>query len=78
MHQPIIGYHLDEHSDWVELVQSPGEESDNEEDVDATGLDQKDIDLVMQQSNASRARVVKTLRETNGDIVDAIMKLTNS
>lgn len=51
------------------------EEEDNEE-VDETGVDSKDIDLVMQQANASRKLAVKALKNNNNDIVNAIMDLT--
>lgn len=51
------------------------EEEDNEE-VDETGVDAKDIDLVMQQANASRKLAVKALKNNNNDIVNAIMDLT--
>jgi len=47
-----------------------------EEKLDESGLDSKDIDLVVAQANVSRERAVKALRSTNGDIVNAIMELT--
>nr|AGT63357.1 NAC transcription factor 1 [Salvia miltiorrhiza] len=49
----------------------------DDEDVDETGVEPKDIELVMTQAGVSRARAVKALREANGDIVSAIMELTN-
>ena len=45
-------------------------------DVDTEGLEDKDIDLVIQQANCSKAKAVKSLRNNNGDIVNAIMELT--
>ena len=48
------------------------EESDDEE-VDETGIEEKDIELVMSQANASRARAVKALKNNDNDIVNAIM-----
>jgi len=51
------------------------EESDDEE-VDATGLDEKDIELVLSQANVSRNKAVKALKDNAGDIVNAIMGLT--
>merc|ERR1712173_575938 len=45
-------------------------------DVDTGGLEDKDIDLVIQQANCSKAKAVKSLRNNNGDIVNAIMELT--
>jgi len=46
------------------------------ESVDETGLNAKDIELVMSQGNVGRATAVKALRAANGDIVTAIMELT--
>jgi len=50
---------------------------EEEKIVDETGLEQKDIELVMSQASVSRARAVKALKSQNGDIVNAIMFLTN-
>ncbi|EKM83056.1 hypothetical protein AGABI1DRAFT_82747 [Agaricus bisporus var. burnettii JB137-S8] len=41
--------------------------------VDETGVDPKDIDLVMQQVNCSRAKAVRALRDSGGDLINAIM-----
>ncbi|CAA2985765.1 nascent polypeptide-associated complex subunit alpha-like protein 3 isoform X1 [Olea europaea var. sylvestris] len=49
----------------------------DDEDVDETGVEPKDIELVMTQAGVSRARAVKALKESDGDIVSAIMELTN-
>lgn len=46
------------------------------EPVDESGLDNKDIELVMTQANVSRAVAVKMLLAHNGDVVEAIMELT--
>uniref|UniRef100_A0A4X2LB92 NAC-A/B domain-containing protein n=2 Tax=Vombatus ursinus TaxID=29139 RepID=A0A4X2LB92_VOMUR len=51
------------------------EESEDEE-VDETGLEVRDIELVMAQANVSRAKAVRALRHNNNDIVNAIMELT--
>eukprot|EP00879_Flechtneria_rotunda_P000174 GHRR01000245.1.p1 GENE.GHRR01000245.1~~GHRR01000245.1.p1 ORF type:complete len:192 (+),score=85.45 GHRR01000245.1:114-689(+) len=51
------------------------EEEDGEE-VDEAGVEAKDIELVMTQANVSRARAVKALKASSGDIVSAIMELT--
>lgn len=53
----------------------PEEESD-EEEVDATGIEEKDIELVMSQATVSRSKAIKALRNANNDIVNAIMDLT--
>lgn len=46
-----------------------------EETVDETGVDAKDIDLVMSQAGCSRSKAVKALKENDGDLVNAIMSL---
>jgi len=51
------------------------EESDGEE-VDSTGVEEKDIELVCQQSNVSRKKAIKALKNNDNDIVNAIMELT--
>merc|ERR1711953_572973 len=51
------------------------EESDDEE-IDASGVEEKDIELVCQQSNVSRKKAIKALRANDNDIVNAIMELT--
>lgn len=51
-------------------------EDDDNEPVDDSGVDPKDIDLVMQQANVSRNAAVKALKNNNNDIVNAIMDLT--
>jgi len=53
----------------------PEEEEDGEE-VDETGVEAKDVELVMSQANVSRAKAVKALKDNNNDIVNAIMDLT--
>jgi len=53
-----------------------GVSSDDGADVDTTGLEEKDIELVMQQGNVSRGKAAQVLRANNGDVVNAIMELT--
>ncbi|PWZ08199.1 Nascent polypeptide-associated complex subunit alpha-like protein [Zea mays] len=53
----------------------PGQE-DNDEEVDETGVEAKDIELVMTQASVSRPKAVRALKASNGDIVTAIMDLT--
>jgi nascent polypeptide-associated complex subunit alpha len=60
-------------------VADPIEEDDEEEDdteLDADGLEDKDIDLVIQQANCNKNKAIKALKNNNGDIVNAIMELT--
>ncbi|XP_065116879.1 uncharacterized protein nacad isoform X2 [Paramisgurnus dabryanus] len=52
------------------------EESEEEEELDEGGLEQRDIELVMAQANVSRAKAVRALRHNKNDIVNAIMELT--
>ncbi|KAL7435216.1 hypothetical protein ACHAXM_004649 [Skeletonema potamos] len=47
-----------------------------EENVDESGVDEKDINLVMSQASCSRAKAVKALKENDNDLVNAIMSLT--
>ncbi|EDV20951.1 expressed hypothetical protein [Trichoplax adhaerens] len=52
------------------------EEEEEEEEVDETDIEAKDIELVMNQANVSRAKAVKALKNNKNDIVNAIMELT--
>jgi nascent polypeptide-associated complex subunit alpha len=52
------------------------EEEDDGEEVDATGIEDKDIELVMTQANVSRKKAVKALKENDNDIVNSIMSLS--
>ena len=49
----------------------------DDEDVDETGVEPKDIELVMTQAGVSRSKAVRALKAAEGDIVSAIMELTN-
>nr|CAA70166.1 Nascent polypeptide associated complex protein alpha subunit [Drosophila melanogaster] len=49
---------------------------EDEEDVDDTGVDEKDIELVITQANTTRAKAIKALKNNDNDIVNAIMELT--
>ncbi|KAK6120428.1 hypothetical protein DH2020_045822 [Rehmannia glutinosa] len=55
----------------------PATVAQDDEEVDESGVEPKDIELVMTQAGVSRARAVKALKESDGDIVSAIMELTN-
>eukprot|EP00325_Prymnesiales_sp_UTEX-LB-985_P007817 CAMPEP_0174697548 /NCGR_PEP_ID=MMETSP1094-20130205/3378_1 /TAXON_ID=156173 /ORGANISM="Chrysochromulina brevifilum, Strain UTEX LB 985" /LENGTH=194 /DNA_ID=CAMNT_0015894545 /DNA_START=52 /DNA_END=636 /DNA_ORIENTATION=- len=69
-----------------EVVDTPGltakaekpsiEEVDDGAEVDESGVESKDVDLVMSQAGVSRAKAVKALKTNDGDIVNAIMELT--
>ncbi|TRY84739.1 hypothetical protein DNTS_027430 [Danionella cerebrum] len=60
-----------------ENTQTPTvQEESEEEEVDETGVEVKDIELVMSQANVSRGKAVRALKNNNNDIVNAIMELT--
>ncbi|VDK17604.1 unnamed protein product, partial [Anisakis simplex] len=52
------------------------DESDQEGEIDATGIEEKDIELVCSQANVTRNRAIKALKKADNDIVNAIMELT--
>ncbi|EFN54749.1 hypothetical protein CHLNCDRAFT_56187 [Chlorella variabilis] len=52
------------------------EEEEDGEEVDESGVESKDIELVMTQAGVSRSKAVKALKNADGDIVSAIMELT--
>jgi nascent polypeptide-associated complex subunit alpha len=54
----------------------PSASAVGEEDVDETGVDPKDIELVVSQAGCSRGQAVKALKNNDNDIVNAIMELT--
>ncbi len=45
--------------------------------VDESGLDDKDVSLVVTQAGCSRAKAVQALKDNDGDLVNAIMSLTS-
>ena len=49
------------------------EEEEDDEVVDATGIEEKDIEIVIAQSNVSRKKAIKALKNNNNDIINAIM-----
>ncbi|GAB7342018.1 hypothetical protein MBLNU457_g0307t1 [Dothideomycetes sp. NU457] len=57
-------------------AESKVEEEDDGEEVDETGLEPKDIELVMAQASVSRKKAVKALKENDNDIVNSIMALS--
>ncbi|XP_044906487.1 nascent polypeptide-associated complex subunit alpha-like [Felis catus] len=64
-------------SNTQENTQTPTvQEESEEEEVDETGVEVKDIELVMSQANVLRAKAVRTLKNNSNDIVNAIMELT--
>merc|ERR1712194_151415 len=49
---------------------------EEEETLGESGIEPKDIELVMSQAACSRAKAVKALKENDGDLVNSIMSLT--
>ena len=69
-----------DHGDKGKAIETGAEKKDEEEDdgeeVDETGLEPKDIELVMAQASVSRKKAVKALKENDNDIVNSIMALS--
>ena len=55
---------------------APSASEEAEEEVDETGVEPKDIELVMTQAGCTRAKDVKALKENDGELVNSIMSLT--
>ncbi|XP_034947422.1 nascent polypeptide-associated complex subunit alpha [Chelonus insularis] len=51
-------------------------QEESEEEVDESGVEEKDVELVMAQANVSRGKAIKALKNNQNDIVNAIMELT--
>lgn len=64
----------------VDLTAGQEEEApqltEEEENVDEEGVEEKDIELVVAQANCTRAKAVRALKNNAGDVVNAIMELT--
>ncbi|KAI1744433.1 NAC domain-containing protein [Xylaria scruposa] len=60
----------------VESAEDKKDDDDDDEEVDADGLEDKDIELVMTQANVSRTKAIKALKENDNDIVNSIMALS--
>ncbi|EON99009.1 putative nascent polypeptide-associated complex subunit alpha protein [Phaeoacremonium minimum UCRPA7] len=52
------------------------DDDDDGEEVDAEGIEDKDIELVMTQAGVSRKKAIKALKENDNDIVNSIMALS--
>jgi nascent polypeptide-associated complex subunit alpha len=61
-----------------EAIIEEEEEEEEYAEVEAGEVEEKDIDLVIQQACCNRNKAVKALQKNNGDIVNAIMELTIS
>ncbi|KAL7003757.1 hypothetical protein U1Q18_052416 [Sarracenia purpurea var. burkii] len=60
----------------VSAAAAGAQADEEEEEIDETGVEPRDIDLVMTQAGVSRSKAVKALKTHSGDIVSAIMELT--
>lgn len=52
------------------------ETAEEDGDVDESGLEAADIDIIVEQTQVSRAKAVNALRKHKGDMVNAIMELS--
>ncbi|GAV52362.1 hypothetical protein ZYGR_0AG03530 [Zygosaccharomyces rouxii] len=56
--------------------EQPAKELGDDEEVDATGVNPDDIELVAEQANVPKNKATKALKDHNNDIVNAIMSLS--
>ncbi|XP_076952922.1 nascent polypeptide-associated complex subunit alpha-like protein 2 [Bidens hawaiensis] len=61
----------------ISAAAAAAQADEEEEEVDEAGVEPRDIDLVMTQAGVTRPKAVKALKAHSGDIVSAIMELTN-
>jgi hypothetical protein len=61
-----------ENPDDVPELEAP----EDDDPVDETGVDSKDIELVMAQVNCSRAKAVRVLKESGGDLINASVSIS--
>ncbi|KAE8170277.1 major facilitator superfamily domain-containing protein [Yarrowia lipolytica] len=54
---------------------SKDEDAEDEAEADATGLEDSDIKLVMEQANVSRNKAINGLKKNDSDVVNTIMDL---
>ncbi|KAF2654078.1 NAC-domain-containing protein [Lophiostoma macrostomum CBS 122681] len=67
--------HDHDHGKGKAVEEKKEEEEDDGEEVEDTGLEAKDIELVMAQASVSRKKAVKALKENDNDIRSAALKL---
>ena len=68
-----------EDDDLPALVEAEGEKAEEAEgEVSEEGVDPADIDLVLAQTNTTRAKAVKALKNNKGDLLSAIMEVTEA
>merc|ERR1719247_2013013 len=54
----------------------PEIEKEMQEEIDISGLDPNDIQMVIDQSGCTKLKAIEALKEADGDIVNAIMDMT--
>jgi len=59
-----------------EIIEEDPAAEEDDETIDTEGVEEKDIELVMQQAGVTRGKAVKALKKNSNDIVNAIMELT--
>eukprot|EP00929_Paragymnodinium_shiwhaense_P041188 TRINITY_DN213_c0_g6_i1.p1 TRINITY_DN213_c0_g6~~TRINITY_DN213_c0_g6_i1.p1 ORF type:complete len:208 (-),score=115.01 TRINITY_DN213_c0_g6_i1:22-645(-) len=59
-------------------AEASADDAEEDGDIDETGVEAKDIELVMSQASCSRSKAVSALKANNNDIVEAIMQLSSS
>merc|ERR1711973_135777 len=57
-------------------IEDENEEDDENVEVSTEGVEEKDIELVMQQAGVTKTKAIKALKNNGNDIVNAIMELT--
>jgi nascent polypeptide-associated complex subunit alpha len=55
---------------------APAAQNDADDNEDAGGIPDKEIEIVMSQASVSRGKAIRALKNNKGDIVNAIMELT--
>lgn len=58
---------------FASTAKTPVAEAEETGPIDETGMSAKDIEMIMSQTNVSRAKAVKVLKENQNDLVSAIM-----
>jgi len=73
---PHAGHDHDHGKGKAEEGKKADDDDDDDEEVDDTGLESKDIELVMTQASVSRKKAIKALKDNGNDIVNSIMALS--
>jgi nascent polypeptide-associated complex subunit alpha len=60
----------------VESKEEEAEEEDDGEEIDETGVQEKDVELVMTQAGVGRKAAVTALKNHDNDLVNAIMEVS--